>query len=171
MPSWNILPIFKCDNCGGDIKGLGVPYCNTCYREFRPTWHQYFMDIAQVVRSRATCPRRMVGAVIVDERKRIVSTGYNGSPHGRLHCLDVGCMIIDNHCRRTIHADCNAIVFAKCDLSGCTMYIYGGSPCWSCAQMIITAGIKEVICSEMYTDYQLVREYLEEAGVSCRILV
>lgn len=61
----------------------------------RPTWEQYFYGIAAAVSLRATCPRASVGAVIVSEEHRILSTGYNGAPPGEDHCLDAGCRIED----------------------------------------------------------------------------
>src|SRR5690606_5886840 len=77
----------------------------------RPTWDEYFMTMAHFVATRATCTRRQVGAVIVRD-KRILTTGYNGSPPGLPHCSDVGCWIVDGHCVRTIHAEQNALVQA-----------------------------------------------------------
>ena len=83
----------------------------------RPTWHQYFMTITRQVAERSTCLRANVGAVIVRD-KNILATGYNGSPAGLPHCLDVGCLIyrsttpsgeIEENCFRTIHAEINAI--------------------------------------------------------------
>ena len=74
----------------------------------RSEWPEYFFNIARIVSTRATCPRRQVGAVIVSGN-RICSTGYNGSKPGAPHCTDVGCDIKSNHCKRTIHAEINAV--------------------------------------------------------------
>jgi dCMP deaminase len=93
----------------------------------RPDWDSYFMNIAKEVASRSTCPRASVGAVIVKDNG-ILSTGYNGAPSGEPHCLEVGCLIINNHCERTIHAETNAVVQAAkygVNINGSTLY------CWS----------------------------------------
>jgi dCMP deaminase len=89
-------------------------------RDQRPSWDQYFMTITQQVAERSTCLRAKVGAVIVRDRS-ILATGYNGSPAGLPHCLDVGCLIYESkhpdgevelNCYRTIHAEINAITQA-----------------------------------------------------------
>ena len=77
----------------------------------RASWDEYFMNIASVVASRSTCPRKFVGAVIVRE-KTILSTGYNGSIRGMPHCSEVGHMMENDHCVATIHAESNAILQA-----------------------------------------------------------
>ncbi len=77
----------------------------------RPNWDQYFLSIAEKVASRSTCPRASVGAVIVRDN-RILSTGYNGSLPSEPHCTEVGCLMINSHCERTIHAETNAVVQA-----------------------------------------------------------
>lgn len=74
----------------------------------RKSWDDYFMDIAVKVSERSTCPRRHVGAIIVAD-KRILATGYNGSLPGEDHCEDVGCLMVDGHCKRTTHAETNAL--------------------------------------------------------------
>ena len=77
----------------------------------RVSWDTYFMNIATMVATRSTCPRKSVGAVIV-KGNAILSTGYNGSMSGAPHCTDVGCMIENDHCVGTIHAEANAIIHA-----------------------------------------------------------
>ena len=74
----------------------------------RASWDEYFMNIARVVSTRSTCDRKHVGAVIVRD-KTILSTGYNGSIRGLPHCDEVGHLMEDGHCVRTIHAEANAI--------------------------------------------------------------
>jgi dCMP deaminase len=74
----------------------------------RPSWDSYFLEIASVVAKRSTCPRLKVGAVITLENK-IMTTGYNGAPSGEPHCTEVGCIIVDGHCKRTFHAEENAL--------------------------------------------------------------
>jgi dCMP deaminase len=75
----------------------------------RPSWDTYFQDIARAVAQRSSCPRAQVGAVVVNEQRRIVATGYNGARAGHDNCLEVGCFLVDNHCKRAIHAEVNAI--------------------------------------------------------------
>src|SRR3990172_8820661 len=77
----------------------------------RPDWDSYFMKIAYAVSERSTCDRAFVGAVLVLE-KRILTTGFNGSPAGQSHCDEVGHLLVDGHCIRTIHAETNAIIQA-----------------------------------------------------------
>jgi len=112
----------------------------------RPSWDDYFLQIARDVATRATCPRRHVGAVIVRDR-RILSTGYNGSPPGQKHCTEVGCLMEDDRCIRTLHAEQNAIIQAALhgvSTEGATLY---GTcrPCHVCARMIVGAGIQRVV--------------------------
>lgn len=115
----------------------------------RKDWDSYFMDIAFKVSTRSTCPRLSVGAVIV-KNKRIKGTGYNGSPVGLPHCDSEGCFMIDGHCRRTIHAEVNALM--ECspeERTGATLYITH-QPCIECQKLIISSGIAKVIYSSPY---------------------
>lgn len=108
----------------------------------RKPWHEYFLDIADVVASRSTCDRAHVGAVLVRD-KRIVACGYNGSPPGEPHCDDVGHLMIDHHCRRTIHAECNAIDQCKqqgIPTEGLNIYV-SHKPCPDCTKELQKAGI------------------------------
>lgn len=118
------------------------------------------MQIAGLVATRATCPRRSVGAVIVRDR-RILATGYNGAPRGLAHCpadgekhdWPTGCMR-DGHCIRSLHAEQNALLQAAmlgvaCDKA--TMYVTC-QPCNNCAKMVINAGIERVIYEGDYPD-------------------
>src|SRR3989344_2894887 len=77
----------------------------------RPSWEEYFLNIATMVASRSTWERRRVGAVVV-KNKNILSTGYNGSSRGLPHCDEVGHELVAGHCVRTIHAEANALVQA-----------------------------------------------------------
>ncbi len=132
----------------------------------RPDWPYYFMDIAERVAQRSTCPRRAVGAVIV-KQKRILATGYNGAPSGMDHCVDVGCLMVDDHCVRTLHAEQNAIIQAAqfgVSTEGAEIYSTS-SPCLSCAKMIINAGVEKVWYTEGYPDETALR-FLKEAGVA-----
>lgn len=139
----------------------------------RPSWDSYFMEITRVVATRSTCLRRQVGALLVRD-KRVLSSGYNGSPRGLDHCLDVGCLRdklgIPSGQRqelcRGLHAEQNAIVHAAyhgINIAGATLYVTH-QPCITCAKMIINAGIVKVIIAGDYPD-QLSIELLNEAGV------
>ena len=119
----------------------------------RVPWDQYFMNIAQVVASRSTCPRKFVGSVIVRDRT-ILSTDYNRSIRGMPHCTEVGHMMENDHCVATIHAEANAIIQAAKNgvmIDGATIYVTA-SPCWSCFKMIANSGLRRVIYGEFYRD-------------------
>lgn len=134
-------------------------------KENRPSWDEYFTDLAFGIAQRGTCDRAQVGAVIVRDR-RVLTTGYNGSPAGLPHCDDVGHLMIDNHCVRTLHAEQNAIIQAALhgiSVQGATCYVTH-QPCLTCAKMIINAGIVRVIYAGNYPDENS-RQFLAEAGV------
>jgi dCMP deaminase len=117
----------------------------------RQNWNSYFMSIAEQVATRATCSRRQVGCVIVFN-KNILATGYNGSLPGDDHCFDVGCLIKNNHCIRTIHAETNAINQAAKNgiaLQGSILYCTS-KPCWNCLKNTISAGIKTIYYKDDY---------------------
>ena len=139
----------------------------------RPSWEEYFMDIAVLVARRSTCLRRAVGALIVKD-KRILATGYNGAPSGIRHCGEAGClretMNIASGQRhelcRGIHAEQNAIIQAayhgvciKDAVLFCT-----NLPCAICTKMIINAGIKKIFYQSGYAD-ELSAGLLAEAGI------
>ncbi len=144
----------------------------------RPSWDEYFMDVANLVATRSTCLRRKVGAVIVKD-KCIISTGYNGASKGAAHCEEVGCIREKlkipsgeqlDLCR-AVHAEQNALLQAAkhgvaCD--GASIYITV-TPCFQCAKMLVNAGIKEVIVNGIYPDDRT-QELFKEVGVNLRIL-
>jgi len=137
----------------------------------RPTVDEYMLQLCSVVATRGTCDRLRAGAVVALDR-RVMATGYNGSPPGMPHCDDVGHELVDTHCVRTIHSEHNAILqaakFGGIGLIGTTLYtLY--SPCYQCARYIIGVGIKEVVYGEEYRDTTSL-EYLISAGVVVRKL-
>jgi dCMP deaminase len=143
-------------------------------KDNRPSWEDYFMDIAVLVSKRSTCIRRSVGAVIIKD-KRILSTGYNGAPSGISHCLDVGClretMDIPSGERhelcRGIHAEQNAIIQAALygvSIKDATVFCTN-LPCSICAKMIINASIKKIVYLYGYAD-SMSRDMLEEADIN-----
>lgn len=138
-------------------------------RRVRPSWDEYFMRIAHEVATRSTCPRLAVGAVIVKD-KRILTTGYNGSPAGMPHCEDVGCLIriVDGResCQRTLHAEQNAIIQAAyhgVSVRGSSVYCTH-QPCLLCVKMIMNAGIEEVYYAGGYPD-PLAMELASDGGL------
>ncbi len=131
----------------------------------RPPWDEYFLKLAMLVSERATCPRMHCGCVLVRD-KRILATGYNGSIPGEPHCEDVGCLIVDNHCVRTIHAEINALTqCAQQGIStqGATAYVTN-MPCTNCAKALIAAGIKRVVIFSDYHD-TLAEDFFKSANV------
>ena len=111
------------------------------------------MNMARASASRATCPRKYVGAVIV-RNKTILSTGYNGSIRGLEHCTEVGHMMEDGHCVATIHAEMNAIIQAARNgvrIEGASIYVTA-SPCWGCFKALANAGIMRICYGEFYRD-------------------
>ncbi|UOQ95592.1 ComE operon protein 2 [Halobacillus shinanisalinarum] len=133
----------------------------------RISWNQYFIAQSHLLKSRSTCERLAVGAVIVRD-KRMIAGGYNGSVSGGVHCIDEGCYVIDGHCVRTIHAEMNALLqCAKFGVATDEAEIYVSHfPCLHCTKAIIQAGIKAVYYSEDYRNHPYAIELLEQAGVN-----
>lgn len=142
----------------------------------RPSNDEYFMEMAQLVSSRSTCLRRKVGAVIVKD-KRVLSTGYNGSPKGTRHCEELGCIRVQmnvpsgtrHELCRGVHAEQNAVTQAAyfgVSVDGASIYTTT-YPCSMCAKILINAGIREIIYSEGYSD-DLSKQLLDEAGIKLR---
>ncbi len=144
-------------------------------RKTRPDWDTYFMDIAQVVKRRSNCLRRDVAALIVQNR-RIISTGYNGTPSGLRNCCDGGCPRCAGDAPTgsrldeciCAHAEENAILQAAHYgvALDCT-----DSPCLLCAKMIVSAGIREVVYEAPYRSADQAARLLKTAGVRCRRFV
>ena len=144
----------------------------------------YYLDIAETVLERATCLRRVYGAIIV-KNDEIISTGYNGAPRGRANCVDMGyctreMMKIPRGERyelcRSIHAEANAIISAsRRDMVGGTIYLVGrdartgelladATSCMMCRRMVINAGLEKVVIRRTETDFEIVdvQEWVEE---------
>ena len=144
----------------------------------RPSWDEYFMEMAELTAQRSTCLRRHVGAVIVRD-KHAMSTGYNGAPKGLQHCAELGgCLREKLHVPsgerhelcRALHAEQNAIIQAArygIDIRDSKIYITT-QPCITCAKMCINAGINEIIYANPYPD-ELSLGMLDEAGVPYRV--
>ena len=143
----------------------------------RPSWDEYFLEVAGLVSKRATCRRRRVGAILVKD-KRILATGYNGAPSGLLDCLEL------EHCLREklsvpsgerhelcrgLHAEQNVLIQAA--LHGITTkdsILYAtNQPGIICAKMLINAGIWEIVISGVYPD-KLSSKFLKEVMIKIR---
>jgi dCMP deaminase len=141
----------------------------------RPSWDDYFLEIANIVATRATCDRGRSGCVIVKD-KRILVTGYVGSPAGLAHCDDVGHQMkktihedgsVTQHCVRTVHAEQNAITQAArtgVSIDGATLYCRM-TPCRVCAMLIINCGIRRVVCERKYHAGSESEAMFQEAGI------
>ena len=144
----------------------------------RPSYDEYFMEMAHVVKKRSTCLRRKVGAILVKD-KHILSTGYNGAPKGLKHCSEVGClrenMGIPSGQRhelcRGLHAEQNAIIQAAVfgiSIKGSILYCTN-TPCIVCVKMLINAGVEEIVYSGDYPD-ELAKKMLSESKIKIRNL-
>jgi dCMP deaminase len=123
------------------------------------------MGIARQVATRATCDRKLVGAVLVRDRS-ILATGYNGSIAGLAHCDDVGHLMEDGHCVRTIHAEANALAQAARNgvrIEGSSAYVTA-SPCFGCFKLLANAGIRRIVFGEFYRDERIF-ELSRELGI------
>ena len=139
----------------------------------RPSWNEYFMEIALLVRKRSTCLRRQIGCVLVNDKK-IMATGYNGSPSGLRHCGEIGCLRKEmgipsgerHELCRALHAEQNAIIQAAIsgiNISGSTVFCTH-FPCSLCAKMLINAKISKIYYIEGYPD-DLSKSLLSEANI------
>ena len=132
---------------------------------WRPDWDTYFLKLAMLTSERATCPRMHCGCVLTRDN-HILATGYNGALPHQPHYYDVGCLVVDNHCVRTNHAEINAICQASqhgISLSGGTAYVTN-MPCTNCAKALVAAGIKRVVVFSDYHD-TLAELFFHDAGV------
>ncbi|GBF73734.1 cell division protein DedD [Paenibacillus sp. 598K] len=152
----------------------------------RKDWDTYFMDIAYMVATRSRCPRRHVGAVLV-QGKKLLGTAYNGAPMGVPDCSEDGCMIVEElemklvdgreemvrkqRCIRTIHAEQNLLLFTdRIDREGSTVYVTD-QPCWTCANMLANSGIREIVYHRAYPkDSEKVLRLMELKGLVFRCL-
>lgn len=141
----------------------------------RPSWDEYFMEVCNSIAKRATCDRGRSGCVIARDRQILV-TGYVGSPPGLPHCDEVGHLMRkvihddgheSNHCVRTIHAEQNAICQAArrgVSLDGATLYCRM-TPCRTCAMLIISCGIKRVVCEKRYHAGAESEQMFDDVGI------
>lgn len=152
----------------------------------RKDWDTYFMDIAYMASTRSQCPRRQVGAVLV-QGKKLLGSAYNGAPMGIPDCSEAGCMLVEEYelkrvegveemvkkqrCIRTIHAEQNLLLFTdRRDREGSTVYVTD-QPCWTCANMLANSGIVEIVYHRQYPkDNDKVTAMMGEKGIVFRQL-
>ncbi|MCF6336111.1 MAG: cytidine/deoxycytidylate deaminase family protein [Spirochaetales bacterium] len=144
-------------------------------RYIRPSWDDYFMEVADAISKRATCDRGRSGCVIARDKQLLV-TGYVGSPQGLPHCDDVGHQMkkmihedghVTQHCVRTVHAEQNAICQAAkrgISINGATLYCRM-TPCRTCAMLIINCGIVRVVCEKRYHSAEESEAMFKQAGI------
>jgi dCMP deaminase len=124
------------------------------------------MKIAAAVSERSTCDRALVGCVLVLD-KRILTSGFNGSPAGQEHCDEAGHLMVDGHCVRTIHAETNAIIQAALhgvSTRGSTCYVTH-LPCINCTKALINAGITRIVYGEAYRMDENAMAFLKAADI------
>lgn len=114
---------------------------------------EMMMQIARIVAQRGTCLRARVGCVI-EKEGRILMTGYNGSLSGEPHCLDVGCLMEEGHCVRTVHAEANAVARAAklgISIDGATLHVTGWAQgiCRRCRMLVLSAGVTRIVTDQM----------------------
>jgi len=148
----------------------------------RKDWDTYFLDIAYMASTRSQCPRRHVGAVLV-QGKKLLGTAYNGAPMGVPDCTEAGCMLVEEfeivqvdgqdtvvpkqRCVRTIHAEQNLLLFTdRRDREGSIVYVTD-QPCWTCANMLANSGIIEIIYHRLYQkDSEKVIQMMQQRGIA-----
>lgn len=137
-------------------------------------WDRRFLEMAEFVSCWSKDPSTKVGAVITDEKNRVVSIGYNGLPQGvedtdeRLNNRELKYKLI-------VHGERNAILFAGRSVEGCTLYTWPFMPCATCAGMVIQAGIQRVVAPysdnpRWQEDFKLTEQLFSEAGVMLVLL-
>ena len=112
----------------------------------------YFSRICEVVAERSTCTRAKVGAVLVDNmNNRVVATGFNGSLPSAPHCIDEGCLMVGGHCKRTIHAELNAVLHLEHSYESLSCYCTH-QPCHLCFIALVMANVDRIYYQHEYKD-------------------
>ena len=135
----------------------------------RPDIDSYYLAMLPLIASRATCPRRQVAAILVDERGKLVSIGYNGVPAGLPHCIDTPCAGAGDASGDTsrciaIHAEVNAMLQAQASRRHPHTLFCSTTPCFNCAKMLIAEGVRRVVALSTYADERGLA-LLSQAGV------
>jgi dCMP deaminase len=119
----------------------------------RPSLDEYYLAMLPLVASRGTCPRRQVAAILVDDKGRLVSTGYNGPPAGMPHCTEHPCPGAGDGPREdceAVHAESNAILQAQASRRTPHTLYCSTTPCFNCAKLLVSAGISRVVAESRY---------------------
>jgi len=137
--------------------GVEVRQCQDCYHifpvrlpNFRPEPVTFFLRLAAMLAERGTCTRANVGCVITSKSNIVLATGYNGSLPSSPHCLDEGCLVVDNHCVRTIHAEMNAIIRMPASEAGIGYCTH--CPCLNCLKVGLQRNIYKWYYLKEYKD-------------------
>lgn len=136
----------------------------------RQSWDSYFMGLAHQVATRSICQRRKVGAVAVNQRHRIIGTGYNGPPSGMAHCTKDTCVrMLKNipsgtqvEICKAIHAEANIVLQLGSQLEDAVIYITC-QPCISCLKLLMGAQVARIVWESAYPD-EYARELMSEYG-------
>lgn len=133
----------------------------------RLPWDEYFMLQAVTLSSRSTCNRLSVGAVLVKDN-RIIASGYNGAVAGDEHCIDVGDLMVDGHCIRTIHAEQNALI--QCArygiaVDGAEVFVTD-FPCINCTKLLLQAGIKKINYLRNYNNDEYAQHLIQLKNIN-----
>ena len=115
----------------------------------RPTWEEFWFTLALFYSTRGTCDRLKAACLLVDKNNRLIGAGYNGSLPGHPHCDEVGHLMVEGHCLRTLHAEVNAIVHSLGDLEGATAYVLG-TPCIDCVKKLLAKKVKRIVFTRDY---------------------
>lgn len=134
-------------------------------KSYRPSWDEFWFTLALFYSTRGTCDRLRIASVIVDKNNRLLGAGYNGSLPGAPHCDDVGHLMADGHCIRTLHSEVNAILNSTGSLEGATIYMIG-TPCIDCTKQLLSKGVNKFLYAKAYdnqarggdTVYQFAKE-------------
>lgn len=127
----------------------------------RPSWEEFWFGLALFYSTRGTCDRLRAACLLVDKNNKLIGAGYNGSLPGHPHCDEVGHLMVDGHCLRTLHAEVNAIIHSIGDLEGATAYILG-TPCIDCVKKLLAKKVKRIIFTRDYDSKARGGEYIFE---------
>jgi dCMP deaminase len=125
----------------------------------RPSWEEFWFTLALFYSTRGTCDRLKAACLLIDKNNRLVGAGYNGSLPGQPHCDDVGHLMVEGHCVRTLHAEVNAIMHSVGDLEGATAYVLG-TPCIDCVKKLLAKNVKKIYFTRDYDNQARGGEYV-----------
>lgn len=134
---------------------------NPTKKILRPSWEEFWFTMALFYSTRGTCDRLKAACILVDKNNRLLGAGYNGSLPGDSHCDQVGHLMVDGHCIRTLHAEVNAIMHSIGDLEGATAYVLG-TPCIDCVKKLLVKKVKKILFTKNYNNKARGGEYIFE---------